>query len=122
MTKTPKTLIASLTGLMIEQIPTKIIDIHQSIDKGKPTRMVMSQSYLRTYFAERNLANDIITVEHKGNTHIIEGHAIIDMILQAPAHEQAQIANTIRKIEWTAPSAINGFIVHLANCYIETNF
>jgi hypothetical protein len=82
----------------------------------------MSSQYLRTYFSERNLANDIITIEHNGNTHIIEGHAIIDMVLQAPVREQNQIANVIRKIEWTNPSAIGGFIVHLADCYIKTNF
>lgn len=88
----------------------------------------MSRQYLRTYFEERNLAERIITVDFvyaddRSAIHMIESSAVIDMVLNvAPAKEQEQIATMIRKIEWSNPSAIHGFIDHLARCYVDLNF
>ena len=87
----------------------------------------MSSQYLRTYFAERNLTNRLIhiTIEsndhHDGDIHMIDSDEVIRMIVDvAPANEQEQIATMIRKIEWSNPSAIHGFIDHLAECFCKT--
>jgi hypothetical protein len=83
----------------------------------------MSSQYLRRYFEERNLPERIITVNDRSAIHMIESSAVIDMVLNvAPAKEQEQIATMIRKIEWSNPSAIHGFIDHLARCYVDLNF
>ena len=82
----------------------------------------MSNQYLRTYFSERNLPNRVIEVQESApfRLHFIESKDIIRMALSAPAKEQEHIATMIRKIEWENPSAIHGFIDHLARCYIAT--
>jgi folate-dependent phosphoribosylglycinamide formyltransferase PurN len=87
------------------------------------------KAYLTRYFSERNLNPDrIITVEHTGVdetmqtvhfSHMISVGEIIRMSIEvAPANEQAQIAQMIRKIEFMAPSSIHGFIDHLAKAFV----
>ena len=97
--------------------------------KGELPRLYMSSQYLRTYFNERNLPERIITVNFvydfgdRSAIHMIESSAVIDMVLNvAPAKEQENIANMIRKIEFSNPNAIHGFIDHLAYCYVDMNF
>lgn len=101
----------------------------QSIDILPMRGVDMSRQYLSTYFAERNLSDRVIKINFvydfgdRSAIHMIESSDVIDMVLNvAPAKEQEQIATMIRKIEWSNPSAIHGFIDHLAYCYVDLNF
>ena len=80
-----------------------------------------AQTYLRTYFSERNLPNRLIQVNTADNLHMIDSDEVIRMVVDvAPANEQIQIASMIQKIEWSNPSAIHGFVDHLAQCFCQT--
>ena len=101
--------------------PLRLRHLH----KGQPPASTMSaQKYLTTYFSERDLPNRMIEVQESApfKLHIIDVETVIRLIMTSPAREQEQVASMIRKIEWENPSAIHGFIDHLARCYIATHF
>tara|TARA_R110000803_G_scaffold107958_9_gene176206 strand:- start:2416 stop:2880 length:465 start_codon:yes stop_codon:yes gene_type:complete len=118
-------------GVYIPRVlqPIEPLLMFQTIDILECTPMDMSSQYLRTYFAERNLTDRVIKIDFvydfgdRSAIHFIELADVINMVINvAPANEQEQIANMIRKIEFSNPSAIHGFIDHLAYCYVDRNF
>ncbi len=77
-------------------------------------------SYLRTFFAEKNLpfAQWDLTADN-GAFHIISNEVVIETILTGtPKHEQKQIANVIRRIDFLNGN-VNDFLKHLAGALIN---
>lgn len=74
----------------------------------------MSQRYLEIFFEEKNLpfqAWEITAPD--GTIHLIDTEVVKEAIFNAPQHEQQQIANVIRSIDF-ANGSVNDFMHHLA--------
>lgn len=73
-----------------------------------------SARYLQVFFQEKGLAELIYDVTAPdGTAHMIPTSVVVEMISQAPAHEQDQIAGIIRRIDF-ANGDIHHFLRHLA--------
>lgn len=77
------------------------------------------QKWLETYFEEKEVPFDVLTVTVDSETHLISTETIIDLILQTPENEAAQIAPMIRKIDFHNGDLVP-FLKHLAVCFIKT--
>ena len=75
--------------------------------------------YLTTFFKERELP----TVQWEltssdGTAHWITNEVVVEHIMAAPRHEQDQIADVIRQIDF-ANGDVNHFLKHLAGSLVE---
>lgn len=77
------------------------------------------QKWLETYFEEKEVPFNVLTVQVNGETHLINTEVVIDLILQAPEHEASVIAPMIRKIDFHN-GKLEPFLEHLAKCFIQT--
>lgn len=77
------------------------------------------QKWLKTYFEEKEIPFNVLTIEVNGETHLINTEVVIDLILQAPEHEAQTIAPMIRKIDFHNGDLVP-FLAHLAKCFIHT--
>lgn len=75
--------------------------------------------YLKTFFEEKDLPfQEWELVSEAGETHIISNEVVIEAVLNAPEHEQAGIADVIRKIDFQNGD-VNHFLKHLAGALIN---
>lgn len=76
--------------------------------RGIGKNMANFKVWLKTFISEKDIDVDqIIEVEGESGINIIEFNCLLDAILQAPKHEQAQIKNTLVKIDF-----MNGDVMH----------
>ena len=75
----------------------------------------MSQfnKWFETFLSEKDLPYASWEIETDDNFHIIDSDVVVEAIKGAPAHEQAQIKNTIVKIDF-CNGDVNHFFEHLA--------
>ena len=71
-------------------------------------------TYLKTFFEEKNLPFAEFEIETVENIHFISNEIVIEHIMVAPAQEQEQIADIIRKIDFKNGN-VNHFLEHLAH-------
>lgn len=86
---------------------------------NKATNKENQMSYLKTFFAEKNLDPFVVTVETSdGTTHIIESEVVIEAIHGTVGDERKAIENMIRRIDF-ANGDVNDFLRHLARGLAE---
>jgi hypothetical protein len=83
--------------------------------------MTKTEKYFELFFEEKEIGWESWEIEHNGETHFIDTDFVIELIKGAPAREQEQIANTLRKIDF-ANGNVNHFLKFLAEAYIKTNY
>lgn len=80
----------------------------------------MSQRYLKTFFEEKQLPEVTWSLEVDGVIHIMSNETVISTIMQAPKHEQAGIANMIRKIDF-CNGDVNDYLKHLGTALAKAS-
>jgi len=80
--------------------------------------MTKTQRYLRTFFDEKQLPMENWEIECDGTVHLFDSEVVIEAIMNAPAHEQEQIATVIRKIDFYNGNVID-FLKHLSGALAE---
>ena len=72
-------------------------------------------SYLKTFFAEKNLSERTynLTSERDGAFHVIPSEMVIEMIHTTEGKERKFIEDTLRKIDF-ANGDVHHFLTHLA--------
>ena len=71
-------------------------------------------SYLKTFFAEKNLSSESWSVDApKGTPNHFTTEIVIEHVLAAPESEQEAIGDVIRKIDF-ANGDVNHFLRHLS--------
>lgn len=83
--------------------------------------MTKTAKYLELFFEEKEIKFEAWEIEHNGNIHFIDNEYVIEAIKAAPAREQDQIANTLRKIDF-ANGNVNHFLKFLAEALIKTQY
>ena len=76
-----------------------------------------TQQYLETFFQEKQLPEVNWELTGPSGTNFISNEVVIEHILHAPLHEQKQIANVIRKIDFMNGD-VNHFLKHLAGALV----
>lgn len=89
-------------------------------EKMKTTKSAF-QKWFETFMEEKQLDSKVYEVEHNGDLHMIETEKVAELILKALPAEQAQIKNTIVKIDFMNGN-VHHFFNHLAMAYVKTNF
>lgn len=81
----------------------------------------MSKSYLKKFFAEKDLPEVTWQIEAAdGNVHMIDSEFVKELIFKHASVEEVKgIANTIRKIDFVNGD-VNHYLKHLATGYINT--
>ena len=78
-------------------------------------------TFFRKMSEEKDLLNEVITVEHNGFQHIVEVSFLLEVIENASESEKEQIKNTFSLIDFK-----NGKLMHylkfLADAYISNNY
>lgn len=80
---------------------------------------MQAQKFLERFFEEKVIPYKVFEIKQGAVTHLIDNEAIIDLILNAPTHEQKQISDIIRRIDF-ANGDLNHFLEHLAKGFLET--
>lgn len=80
-----------------------------------------TKKYLKLFFAEKDLAFESWEIEHNGMMHFIDTDVVIEAIHNAPASEQEQVANTLRKIDFVNGN-VNNFLKFLAEAFIKNQY
>lgn len=76
-----------------------------------------NQKYLKTFFQEKNLREQFWELQGKSGINFISNNIVIEHILVSPDHEQAQIIDVLRKIDF-ANGDVNDFLKHLAHALV----
>ena len=80
-----------------------------------------NKSFFRRMAEEKGLMNEEITVTFQGVTHFMTTENVIDLIEQAPKHEQDHIKKTFSQIDY-----LNGDLSHyirfLGEAFIKFNY
>jgi hypothetical protein len=88
---------------------------HRSMMKQRSYK----SSYLVKFFAEKDLPDVQWELEdRRGVTHWISNAVVIEAIFQAPKHEQKQIGDMLRRLDF-ANADINDYLKHLAGALIN---
>ena len=75
--------------------------------------MTNATKYLKTFFAEKNLANVSFEVASpNGTMNFMETQMVIDTIMQAPQNEQKAIGDNIRRLDFHNANILD-YIKHL---------
>lgn len=77
-----------------------------------------TKKYLQTFFEEKQLPHEEWELQGPSGTNFISSEVVIEHIMIAPLHEQTQIANTIRKIDFMNGN-VNHFLKHLAGALVK---
>ena len=77
-----------------------------------------TKKYLETFFDEKEIRFESWEIEHGGQTHFIDTEYVIEAIKIAPTHEQKQVADTLRKIDF-ANGNVNHFLKFLAEALVK---
>lgn len=78
-----------------------------------------STAYLRTFFAEKDLDQQVYEIDAPGGTlNIIESEAVIERILMTRGEEADAIAAIIRKIDFMNGD-VHHFLRHLAGSMVR---
>ncbi|MFP3343909.1 hypothetical protein R0J87_15525 [Halomonas sp. SIMBA_159] len=72
--------------------------------------------WLKTFFEEKDLENQIYEAEVNGNIHLIDTETVIGLIQKAKDHEKVTIMNMLSHIDFQGGD-IHHFLKHLAFCY-----
>lgn len=73
-----------------------------------------TREYLKTFFEEKQLPHQSWEIQDQnGTSHYIDSDVVIEALMNAPAQEQEQAANIIRKIDFMNGD-VNHFLKHLA--------
>jgi hypothetical protein len=83
--------------------------------------MTKTQKYFELFFEEKEIRYELFEIEHNEEMHFIDTDFVIELIKKAPAREQDQIANTLRKIDFVNGN-VNHFLKFLAEAYIKTQY
>ena len=83
--------------------------------------MTKTQKYFELFFEEKEINYEMYEIEHEGEMHLIDTDFVIECIKEAPAREQEQIANTLRKIDF-ANGNVNHFLKFLAEAFVKTQY
>ena len=78
-------------------------------------------TYLELFFEEKEIRYESWEIEAKDETHFIDTDYVIESIKAAPAQEQDQIANTLRKIDF-ANGNVNHFLKFLAEALVKNYY
>ncbi|MBU3173362.1 hypothetical protein [Clostridium estertheticum] len=78
-------------------------------------------TWLDTFLNEKKLINKNFQIDYAGVVHFIDSNLIIDLIRQTSSKQQAQIKNTIVKIDFHNGD-VNSFLEHLATGYVKENY
>lgn len=78
-----------------------------------------TQKYLETFFEEKNVPSESWSVvDADCLVHVFSSEVVIEAILGAPDHEQEQIADILRKIDFHNGD-VNHFLKHLSQALAE---
>ena len=69
--------------------------------------------YIKNFFDEKEIPHMIFEVNGESGINYIPNDVVIEHIKNAPTHEQQQIANVLRKIDF-CNGDVNHFLKHLA--------
>ena len=69
--------------------------------------------YIENFFDEKEIPETTFEVEGPSGTNFIPNDVVIEHIKKAPAHEQKQIGDVLRKIDFMNGN-VNHFLEHLA--------
>lgn len=83
--------------------------------------MTKTATYLELFFEEKEIKFEAWEINHNGMLHLIDTDVVIEAIKNAPAREQDQIANTLRKIDFVNGN-VNHFLKFLAEQFIQTQY
>ncbi|MBT2728405.1 hypothetical protein J7E63_15860 [Bacillus sp. ISL-75] len=83
--------------------------------------MTKTAKYLELFFDEKEIQYEAFEIDHNGNIHLIDTDVVIEAIKNAPAREQDQVANTLRKIDF-ANGNVNHFLKFLAEQFVKTQY
>lgn len=79
------------------------------------------KSFFRRMIEEKELLDEVISIEHNGYQHIVEVAYLLELIESTNEKDREHIKNTFSIIDFR-----NGNLMHylkfLANAYISTNF
>lgn len=71
-----------------------------------------TQKWITTFFEEKDTIKEMFEIEGKSGTNFIPKENVLEMILNAPAHEQEQIKSVLVKIDFMNGDE-NHFLSHI---------
>ncbi len=85
------------------------------LPKGKPTQPTkqMANTFFETFFAEKDLTEQIYEIEMLGSLHLIPTESVIEKIKTTQGEEAKQIENILRQIDFKNGD-VHHFLRHLA--------
>jgi hypothetical protein len=105
-------------------VDVRVIEIEEVATLEKPIAekpMSKFEIWFRTFIEEKDLPVVNWEIEHNDNVHFIDNYDVVEIICEAPFHEQKKVKEILVKLDFHNGD-INHFLEHLAKGYIETNY